>query len=177
MKFLNGSLFDYRHKNPVVSIARDHFQYHKYILHDSYIRSTVQYYMYLYKLNTHKVVEDCPVVFPAFQYFPKMQQYCSFFLCSLTWEIQVQCVQSNILLIWNDYYFIHPLHLMFWRYFFKKMGVLEMKVSLPYIYIVQDSKNPYTNLAGMYYVFLNTTFVECQICSCWDNSTPHTHIG
>ena len=66
-------------KNPIVSIARDHFQYHKYILHDSYIRSTVQYYMYLYKLNTHKVVEDCPVVFPAFQYFPKMQQHCSFF--------------------------------------------------------------------------------------------------
>ena len=93
-------------KNPIVSIARDHFQYHKYILHDSYIRSTVQYYMYLYKLNTHKVVEDCPVVFQLSNTFQRCNNIVLFSLFTLTGEIQVQCVQSNVILICNDYYFI-----------------------------------------------------------------------
>lgn len=82
-----------------------------------------------------------PSCFSSFPILSKDATILFFFLCSLTWEIQVQCVQSNILLIWHDYYFIHCIFKCFEGIiFFKKLGVLEMKVFCPRFTLYKTAK-------------------------------------
>ena len=95
--------------------------------------------MYLYKLNTHKVVEDCPVVFPAFQYFPKMQQYCSFFFVHLHEKYRFNA--CKVIYYWYGMIITSSIAFNVLKvFFFKKLGVLEMKVFCPRFTLYKTAK-------------------------------------